>query len=136
MFASIVFLITCVLLCALFALKYYEGRLGVVYGEAWRARADLRVVALRSWALSHTDLLETLPSIVARYGRFLVHEIALLIAYSARRIEMWAHELADFASHKHSLQIRETRSDFLRQVSEHKHNGFAQDAGDNDSERS
>lgn len=120
MLASIVFIVSLVLLGTFFALKRYEMTTGVVWGAAWRAGADNHVVAMRTWALSHTDLLETLPSLAARYLRFVVHELALLIAYGARRIEAWAHELADFVSHKHSLQVRETRSDFLKQVSEHK----------------
>lgn len=120
MIASMVFVVALALLGCFFALKRYELASGVVWCARWRMKADDHVVVVRSWALSHTDLLETLPSLAARYLRFLIHELALLIAYSARRIEAWAHELADFVSHKHSLQIRETRSDFLKQVSEHK----------------
>lgn len=120
MIASVAFLIVLSLLVAFFALKHYETNTGMVWCARQRKVADERVVTLRAWTLSHADLLETLPSIAARFLRYLVHEMALLVAYGARRIETWAHDLADFVSHKHSHQARETRSDFLKQVSEHR----------------
>jgi hypothetical protein len=41
----------------------------------------------------------------------------------ARSSERQAHRLADLVSHKHGFVPRETRSEFLRKMSEHKNGG-------------
>lgn len=118
--AGIVFFLSVVLITGLFWLKYWETRYDRVLWGTWRDRADSRAVALKvrlqhtAWNLSH------LAPFAAYLSRFLVHEAAMLFAAVARFAETQAHRLADFVSHKHRFERRETQSDFLRQVSAHK----------------
>ena len=71
----------------------------------------------RSELAARKDMQDLLPRAVL-LSRFLVHEAALGIARAARYSERQAHRLADMVSHKRGFERRETRSEFLRKVSE------------------
>jgi len=49
-----------------------------------------------------------------------VREAALGLAASARYLERQAHRLADLVSHKRGFERRETKSEFLKQVTDFK----------------
>lgn len=118
--AAVVFFLSATLIAGLFWLKYWEVRYERVLWGEWRDRADSHAIALKArlqhaaWNLSH------LVPFAAYLSRFLVHEAAMAFAAVARFAESQAHRLADMVSHKHRFERRETQSDFLRQVAEHK----------------
>lgn len=114
------FFIALVGLIALFALKRVEVRRGTVFLPEWRAKADERSLQLKSAGIGLWADITKFPPVALRTSRFLVHETALGIAAFARMAERGAHRLADLVSHKRGFERRETRSEFLRKVGEHK----------------
>lgn len=124
--AAAVFFFSVALVAGLFWLKYWEVRYERVLWGEWRDRADSRAVALKERLQHAARGLSHLAPFAAYLFRFLVHEAAMAFAAIARFAESQAHRLADLVSHKHRFERRETQSDFLKQVSEHKNgNGVA-----------
>lgn len=107
-----------VLILFLFALKHVEARRGARFAESTRIRADegaLRVkhiVHLGEWYL------EQAPWFLGALTRYSIHVGALGYARLARTSAEYAHALADLVSHKHRFERRETKSQYLRQVSD------------------
>lgn len=115
-----VFFFSLVGLIAFFAIKRVELRRGAVFFPAWRMRADLEAVRLKGFgAILWADITK-IPPAALRAMRSTAHEAALGLAALARMSERGAHRLADLVSHKRGFERRETRSEFLRQVSERK----------------
>lgn len=104
----------------LFGMKRMEIARGALIGGAWRESADLFalrvkwVIMVIEWYLARTPIF---VSVLVRYG---VRMAALGFANLARTSEAQAHRLADMVSHKRNFERRETRSEFLKQMSEHK----------------
>ncbi len=115
---------------ALFALKHWEMRRGSVFAPEWRLRADAQTEKLKELAFAAWMDLGKVPPEALRVARIMVHEAALGFAALARFSERQAHRLADMVSHKRGFERRETRSEFLRKVAEHK-NGDGSDLGEN-----
>jgi hypothetical protein len=129
-FAVIVFVFSLFGIAALFALKYWELRHEKVLAPDFRRKTDVRARQLKELAYAaRADLVKLLPEIV-RVARFIVHEAALGFAALARFSERQAHRLADLVSHKRGFERRETRSEFLKKVAEHK-NGSSSGLGEN-----
>ncbi|MBM3272103.1 hypothetical protein FJY94_02350 [Candidatus Kaiserbacteria bacterium] len=119
-FAIVPFLVSLVLIAALFSLRWWEIRHERVLAPAWRERADERARELKDALLHSNRILSRIPPLAAILSRYLVHEIALGLAALARFSERQAHALADMVSHKHRFERRETQSDFLKQVADRK----------------
>ena len=122
-FAIVAFGISLVTIVSLFVLKYWEVESGRVVAPILRARADSRALILKDRLFRVRLDMARIPPITLVYGRYLVHEGALAIAAFARMSEVYAHKLAELVSHKRTFIPRERRSEFLRQVSEHKNGG-------------
>lgn len=109
----------------LFAVKAREASHPVLVRALWREKADefaLKikwVVLVLEWYISRLPLLFTLMT------RRLVRRGALSFAYLAHLSAEYAHRLADFVSHKRTFERRETKSDFLKQVTEHRNGNGA-----------
>lgn len=118
--AGTLFFLSLAGIVALFQLKYLEesGR----YALPASLKAALDRGALRMKALLWETQAEwnTLPRRALFMLRTFLHLAALALARSARFTERQAHRLADLVSHKRGFEKRETRSEFLRQVTEHK----------------
>ncbi|HUO56142.1 MAG TPA: hypothetical protein VMU27_01765 [Candidatus Paceibacterota bacterium] len=124
-----VFGLSLIAIMALFVLKQWEVGSGRVIASSFRMSADEQALALKQ-RLFHLRLdLARIPPLTLLYLRYFIHEAALSFAALARWSEQQAHKLADFVSHKHTFVPRETRSDFLRKVSNYK-------SGNGDSDRS
>lgn len=104
----------------LFALKYWEMRRGAAFLPTVRARADVQAAKLKDLASAAWLDLAKIPPMTLRAVRVIIHEAALGMAALARTSERQAHRLADFVSHKRGFERRETRSEFLRKVGEHR----------------
>jgi hypothetical protein len=127
LFAFIVFCISVVGIGGLFALKYREIKQGVVVAESFRLSADQRAHQLKDLLNAAQVDIARVPPEAVRIMRFLVHEAALGFAAFARMIETQSHRLADVVSHKHHFERRETRSEFLKKVAEHKNGNGGED---------
>jgi len=119
-FAAILFIISLLGIMGLFSLKFWEERRGGVVLARLRAEGDEKALALKSSLEKYRHESQKLYPTAILLGRYLVHEAALGLAKGARGLEAQAHRLADMVSHKHAFQRRETRSQFLREVSEYK----------------
>ena len=119
-FAAVFFFGSLISIAALFGMKSWEVRHDRMMVPARvRTRADrgaLRVKALLDLA---RDEVQRVPPAVVYLVRLLVNETALGTAMLARTLERQAHRLADFVSHKHRFERKESRSEFLRQMNDH-----------------
>ncbi len=107
-------------LVGLFSIKHIELRLGMIFAPVWRAKADRfarMVKAIMRFALARA---EQLPNDGLVIARALVRIGAVFFARGARAAELAAHTLADRVSHKHHFERGETKSSFLKSVTEHK----------------
>lgn len=80
-------------------------------GFALRVKWTLRVI---EWYIAHT------PQFLSLFGRWSIRTGALWFARLARLSAEEAHRLADMVSHKRGFERRETKSEFLKQVTDHK----------------
>lgn len=122
-FAGILFALSLLGIAALFALKRFEIKRQRTFFPGLRARGDVQAQQLKELALAARMDLAKIPPEALRITRVLVHEGALGFAALARFLERQAHRLADFVSHKRGFEKRETRSEFLKKVAEHKSGG-------------
>ncbi len=130
-FASVVFFVSLLLIVMLFALNMREARSGKYPLAEWRSVADVEAVKLRELALAADLDLRKVPSLVAHFAHVAIHFAALEFAHLAREASRRSHALADFVSHKRNFERRETRSEFLRKMTELK-NGNGGKAEDNE----
>ena len=128
--ATIVFFVSLLGIAGLFGLKYWELSRERIIAENLRARGDRRAEQLKELMIAAEADLEKLPPTLLRLTRILIHEAALAFAALARLLERGAHRLADLVSHKRGFEKRDTRSEFLRKVSEHKNGGEESDSDD------
>ena len=120
LFAIIVFFLALLGIIALFALKMRELRSGHTAIAEWRAAGDREALHLKE-LLSAAQLdLKKVPPLAVHFAHVVLHFAALEFARAARAASRQAHALADFVSHKHNFQRKETRSEFLKKMSEGK----------------
>lgn len=105
-------------LIALFFIKHWEEKNARIFMPKFRLAADDRSLEIKSILLWCQKELQKLGPTSLRITRFLLHDLALSLAALSRASERGAHKLADMVSHKHAFQRRETKSEFLKQVSE------------------
>jgi hypothetical protein len=129
--AMIVFFASLVLIVALFTLRFVEERRGAKFGEFPRKLADNAALNLKDALVSGREHIEKLPPELAHHTMRAAHSGALGAASLARSLEAHAHRFADFVSSKGSFQRRETKSEFLKQVTD-----FKNGSGDAEEENS
>jgi hypothetical protein len=121
--ATVVFFGSILGIVLLFGIKYWELRTQRVIATATRAAADEQALRFKALLLRSRIELSKLPPNMVYIGRLLLREIALGAAGLSRASERQAHRIADMVSHKHRFERREPRSDFLKQMNEHKNGG-------------
>lgn len=127
--AAIVFGVSLLLLLVLFLVKRIEANREHRFAEGIRARADAGALRIKQVLVRSESYLEELPFFLGAVSRYLVHIGALSFAKLARASAKRAHQLADLVSHKHGFQRRETKSSFLREVSEVKNGKVGEENG-------
>jgi hypothetical protein len=124
----VVFSVSLVAVVLLFILKRLEFNREHRFAENLRTRADYGALRVKGWLEVSEWYLERIPFFVGALTRYGVHISALGFARIARSSAQRAHQLADFVSHKRNFERRETKSKFLKDVSEYK-NGKSNDDG-------
>lgn len=119
-FSIVVFILALLGIAALFALKYWELKHERTLAPQLRARADVQADRVKELLIAARADLEKLPPLMVRMGRMLIHDAALAFAAFARLVERGAHDIADLVSYKHRFEKRETQSEFLKKVSQHR----------------
>ena len=124
----IVFVSSLTLIIILFLVKKLEVNRPRRFAEGLRMSADIGAVRIKSWLETSETYLEQAPFFLALLARYGIHIGALGFARLARTSAEQAHALADMVSHKRTFERRETKSQFLKDVSEYK-NGKSNDDG-------
>jgi len=104
----------------LFVMKKIEVSRGSLIGGSARDSADLFALRVKWVFLVIEWYLSRLPDFLFLLSRHAVRAGALYLARAARYAEAQAYHLADFVSHKRNFERRETKSNYLKKVSEHK----------------
>ncbi|MDO8514741.1 MAG: hypothetical protein Q7S50_04310 [bacterium] len=130
-FSAILFVVSLVSIVLLLLLKNWEMRHGRVLAPGIRGKLDAHAILLKTLLTALRVDLEKLPPEAARLSRITIHEAALGLAAVARFAERHAHQLADLMSYKHRFEKRDTRSEFLKKVAEHKNGNGLDTTTDN-----
>ncbi len=132
--AIAVFSISLLSIILLFALKSWEIRRERVFFPVLRQKADVRALQIKELLDAARLDLSKIPPGAVRLSRIGIHQFALGFAAFARKAERYAHQVADLVSYKHRFEKRDTRSEFLKKVAEHK-SGGVDDSGDSTTEQ-
>lgn len=116
--AMYVFLVSLGGILFLFALKRIEAARERRFAEGLRVYADNGALRVKAWIEISEHYLGLTPWFISALMRYVVHIAALSFARLARTSAEYAHALADFVSHKHRFERRETKSTYLREVRE------------------
>lgn len=118
LFAIVAFVVSLLLIVLLFWANLREERTGRYFAPEWRMAADSEALRLKE-LLDAADVdLRKVPPLLSHLAHVALHFAALEFAKAARSASRRAHALADFVSHKRNFERRETRSEFLRKMTE------------------
>ncbi|MDR3571193.1 MAG: hypothetical protein P4L81_03270 [Candidatus Pacebacteria bacterium] len=117
---AIVFFIALILIVGLFTLKRWELSHERVLFRNLRQRADAQALHLKELALAARKDVEHLPPFLLDAATSIVQGIAVDAGHLAIWLGKQSHRLADSVSHKRNFEPRETKSEFLKKVAEHK----------------
>ncbi|MBI5457078.1 hypothetical protein HY969_05060 [Candidatus Kaiserbacteria bacterium] len=106
-------------IAALFSVKLLEEKRARTYGSGFWAIADTLALKCKALLISIESALSRMPSLTMYASVRLLAFAAAGLARLMHGAAEAAHRLADLVSHKHNFERRETRSDFLKQVSEY-----------------
>ena len=120
--AIIVFGVSLSAIAILFLIKHVEERNAYVIAPSIRAAADRSALRFKALLSVAEAKLEQMPPTTARMLRRILVLTAQSFGSALHRFGQQSHKLADLVSHKHNFERRETRSEFLKSVSEHKNN--------------
>ena len=129
--AFVVFFFSLFAIAFLFALKSWEIRKERIVFAPLREKADVRALQLKELLDAARLDLSKLPPGAVRLSRIGIHQLALGFAALARGAEGYAHQVADLVSYKHHFEKRDTRSEFLKKVAEHKSGNGSNESGGN-----
>lgn len=118
--AVIIFFLSLIGIVGLFVLKNWELSHERVLFARFRTNADHWALHLKDLLLAGRKDIEHLPPILLFAAESVVHGIAVDAGHVAIWLGNQAHRLADSVSHKRNFTRGETRSEFLKKVSEHK----------------
>ncbi len=115
-----VFSATLLGITGLFGLRMWEVKRGGRVLETARTNADELARFLKHALQRFGAQMRRFPSLMLLITRYFIHLGAKAFARFARKMEEAAHQIADRMSHKHRFQRRESQSQFLKDVVEHK----------------
>jgi len=128
LFTAGVFFLALILVLALLTLKQWEVAHERVIFPRMRYKADMQALHLKELAFAARKDVSNLPPFLLDAAQSVVHGIAVDAGSLAIWLGRQSHRLADTVSHKRNFERRETKSEFLKKVSEHKNgNGNGDD---------
>lgn len=107
----------------LFSVKSWELSHAHKIAPIFRERADKEAVHAKELLLAAQSDFGKLPPLLVHTLHVTLHAAAVDFGHFAHWLGSQAHRLADSVSHKRHFERRETRSEFLKKVSEHKNGG-------------
>jgi hypothetical protein len=123
--ASSVFFVSLTGIILLLSVRIWEERRARILFPRFRQLLDRGALACKELLVATEGMLVRLPSMTMSLLLRTLAASAMGFARFARSASESAHQLADFVSHKRNFERRETRSEFLKQVIEHK-NGLVE----------
>ncbi len=130
--AIVLFFASLCCIIALFCLKVRELETGRFVAPRLRSAADRKALHIKELLFAvHVDL-KKIPPIMLYLLHVAIHSAALNFASMARSASRKSHQLADFVSHKRNFAPKQTRSEFLRQMSKSKQDGEMDRTGTNE----
>ena len=118
--AIITFGISLAAIIVLFILKHIEIKKSYIVAPTMRAAADRSALRCKALLRDLEMHVEQLPPRATKAFRSGLAVAAATFGSIAHRVGKESHRLADVVSHKHNFERSETRSEFLKQVTEHK----------------
>lgn len=118
--AIVTFSVSLVGLILLFGLKFWEEYDRFRFFPKLRRKADERALALKEVILHFGSITKDSPRYFVLLLRVILHALVVTFANVAGAAERGAHRVADFVSHRHRFERKETSSDFLKKVRERK----------------
>src|SRR3989344_88559 len=116
--AGVTFFASLLLTCFLFALRVREIETGRRFAPRLRDAADREALHFKDLLYGmHIDL-KKVPPLLLHGGHVALLFIAIEFARGARAASLSAHAFADFVSEKRNYHLRQTRSEFLRRMSQ------------------
>jgi hypothetical protein len=116
--ATIVLAVSVLGIAFLFYIKHWEEKNARIFSPVLRLAADGKALEFKAFLNMCESEFRKIGPTSMRIGRVLLHDLALTLAALSRASERQAHRLADVVSHKHRFERRETKNDFLKQVSD------------------
>jgi len=116
--ATIVLGVSLLGIALLFYVKHWEEKNARIFAPGVRIAADGRALELKAFLVLCQNEFRKIGPTSIRIARAMLHDLALSLAALSRASERGAHRLADMVSHKHRFERRETKSEFLKQVSD------------------
>jgi len=104
----------------LFALKFWEEYDRFRFLPKLRLKADEKALILKKVLLYVGDVVKDSPRYSLLLLGVIAHTAVVAFANIAGAAERGANYVADFVSHRHRFERRDTKSDFLKKVSERK----------------
>jgi hypothetical protein len=124
--AVILFVLSFASIVALLVLKDWELSHERLLVPQVRKRIDQEALHLKDLMAAAQLDVGKLPPLIVHAVQVTLHAAAVDFGHFAHWLGEQAHELADRVSHRHHFERRETRSEFLKKVSEGKNgNGGA-----------
>jgi len=118
-FAGTAFFLACAGIIGLFTLKRWEEEHQRMVLSEFRRGADEKAVKLKAMILASSHDLEKLPPLLLAIASAIVRVLAIGFGHLAHWIGERSHALADLVSYKHRFERKETRSEFLKQVTDY-----------------
>ncbi len=85
-----------------------------------RVALDIKALELKNVLEHGREHFDRLQPILTDFLSALIHRGAITVAKGARIAETRAYKLADLVSHKQGFVQRQTQSEYLQQVTDHK----------------
>lgn len=120
-----VFFVSLAGIIGLFVFKLWEERRERAVLPRFRLALDAIAYRCKELANAGEAWLSRAPSSAAALVLSALASSAVGFAHLARAASEAAHKLADFVSHKRNFTRRETKSEFLKKVTEHKNSNGA-----------
>jgi len=114
------FSVSLVAMIGLFFLKMWEAKRGAEILPRARRALDIGALWCKARLTHLEEVFSRIPPRMVILMRFLLAASMRGFAGGAHRVAEMAHRLADFVSHKHRFERRETRSELLKRLHENR----------------
>lgn len=129
-FSFVIFCLALIGIVLHFGVKYWEIEHGPILEIELHKTADREALRIKELMHAAGIDLKKVPPLAVHAAQSALHTGAVRFEKFAHWLGKQAHNVADTVSHRRTFTHRETRSEFLKKVSEHKNGGTnSEDSG-------